>query len=71
MVRYYSILRYVGLGTYPLIDGYMVLNIKNYDKRKYIEKIGRMAWGYIEYSQELPELVAKNYGLVEEKLLDK
>lgn len=71
MVRYYSILRFVGLGTYPLTDGNMVVNIKNYDKRKYIEKIGRMAWGYIEYSQELPELVAKNYGLVEEKLLDK
>lgn len=71
MVRYYSILRPVGLGTYPLTDGNMVLNIVNYDERKYVEEIGRMAWGHIDYSQRLPELVAKGYDLVEEKLLDK
>ena len=71
MVRYYSILRPVGLGTYPLTDGNMVLNIVNYDKRKYIEEIGRMAWGHIEYSQELPVLVAKGYDLVRGSVLQK
>ena len=71
MVRYYSILRPVGLGTYPLTDGNMVLNIKNYDERKYIDEIRRMAWGHIDYSKELPELVAKGYDLVRESVLPK
>ena len=71
MVRYYSILRPVSLGTYPLTDGNMVLNIVNYDEKEYIEEIGRMAWGHIEYSQELPELVAKGYDLVRGSVLPK
>lgn len=50
MMRYYSILRPVGLGTYPR-EG--AEQIRNYDCRQYVQEIGREAWGYIDYSREL------------------
>ena len=41
---YYSTQRPIGPGTYPK-DG--IIEIVNYDSRKYIEEIGKPAWGHL------------------------
>lgn len=61
MTRYYSIMRPVGPGTFPK-EG--VVMIQNYDSRKYVEEIGREAWGCIDYARELDEKEAASYELV-------
>lgn len=64
MFKYYSILRPVGIGTYPK-DG--MEEFKNYDKRTYIASIGREAWGELLYSKRLDEKAMFSYDLVAEK----
>lgn len=49
MKRYYSTLRPVGPGTVP--RGFATF--RNYDQPKFIEEIGRKAWGYVEYEKPL------------------
>ena len=49
--RYYSIMRPIGIGTYP--TGARVTNIVNFHQRMYVPEIGREAWGYIEFSHTL------------------
>lgn len=63
MARYYSIIRPISVGTIPN-DG-KVMNIVNFDKRKYCPEIGREAWGYFEYDGVLRDYV--NYDLIEQK----
>lgn len=51
MFRYYSEQRPILLGGFPKsID---VERIENFDTKKFCEEIGREAWGYIEYREEL------------------
>ena len=64
MFKYYSILRPVGIGTYPK-DG--MTGFRNYDKRVYVESIDREAWGEIYYSKRLDEKAMFSYDLVAEK----
>lgn len=64
MFKYYSILRPVGIGTYPR-DG--MTGFRNYDKRVYVESIDREAWGEIYYSKRLDEKAMFSYDLVAEK----
>ena len=52
-MRYYSIYRPVGPGTYPRKDGRETIH--NFDKKTYCEEIGREAWGYIDYPDALTE----------------
>lgn len=59
--RYYSILRPVGIGTYPKGN---VVAIKNFDEPTYVEAIGRTAWGYIDYTEPISEDAAKAYEFV-------
>ena len=70
MNRYYSILRPVGIGTFPKPAGNEVKTIRNFDRREFVEEISREAWGYIEYEQELSERDAKNYDLISGKGVD-
>lgn len=49
MKKYYSILRPVGPGTAP--RGFV--SFENFPQRTYIEEIGREAWGYLIYNEEL------------------
>lgn len=65
-MRYYSTQRPVAPGSYPCKDS--VVEIHNFDNRTFCEKIGTEAWGYIEYSCELPEKEAAEYELVPEGL---
>lgn len=66
MNRYYSILRPVGIGTFPKPAGNEVKTIRNFDRREFRPEISREAWGYIEYEQELSERDAADYDLVKE-----
>lgn len=66
MKRYYSILRPVSIGTFPKKGA---VSIRNFDSRQYIESIGREAWGYVEYLDEvLTEKECSQYDLVEEDI---
>lgn len=62
-MRYYSIYRPVGLGTYPRKDGRETIH--NFDKKTYCEEIGREAWGYIDYPDALTEKMMSEYELMQ------
>lgn len=68
MVRYYSVMRPVGIGTYP--EG-KVIKFENYSEPTYCASIERTAWGYIDYEEELSEEMAKRYELVKKLPLPK
>lgn len=61
-MRYYSIMRPVMPGSYPKKAA--VQEIENFDEKTFCEEIGREAWGYIDYSEELTESEATDYELV-------
>ena len=60
--KYYSIMRPIGIGTYP--TGARVTNIVNFHERKYVPEIGREAWGYIEFSHTLSKQNQISYELL-------
>lgn len=62
--RYYSTLRPVAPGTFPKPQGNRVLEIKNFDSRKYVDEIKWEAWGFLEYEKPLSEKEARNYDLI-------
>ena len=57
---YYSLLRPVGIGTYPKEGMKYFLN---FDSRKYIPEIGREAWGILYYDRQLSEKEKADYDL--------
>jgi len=60
--RYYSIMRPIGIGTFP--PGAHVTNIVNFHQRMYVPEIGREAWGYIEFSHTLSKKYQMDYELL-------
>lgn len=62
--RYYSTQRPVSLGTFPMPQGNRIIEVKNFDSKRYVDSIETDAWGYIDYEQELTERDVKNYELV-------
>lgn len=60
--RYYSIMRPIGIGTYPA--GAHIINICNFGCRKYVDEIGREAWGYIDFAHTLSKQNQMNYELL-------
>lgn len=69
-MKYFSTQRLVAPGTFPIPEGNKVLEIVNFDERKYCQESGRDCWGYIEYEHPLTEKQAVEYELVREQLLD-
>lgn len=63
-MRYYSIHRPVGPGTFPRTAP--VKEIHNFDRRTYCPEINRHAWGWIEYEGTISLSAATNYDLVPE-----
>lgn len=63
---YYSTQRPIGPGTYPK-DG--IIEIVNYDSRKYIEEIGKPAWGHLIYDNSLSEQELQDYELCQKENL--
>ena len=65
-MRYYSTLRPISIGCFP--HGHEVTEICNFQKREFIEKIDREAWGFIEFADNLTEKEADQYDLIPEEL---
>lgn len=65
-MKYYSTLRPVTPGSYPMKD--KVKEIVNFDNKTYVEDIQQEAWGYIEYNEELDAATADSWELVPEGL---
>ena len=61
----YSIYRPIGPGCIPNTP--KPVNIENFDRREFVEDIGRPAWGYVEYEEPLDEKTAADYELVKPK----
>ena len=61
MFRYYSTMRPVMLGGFPKKE--LVEKIENFDTKTFCEEIGREAWGYIEYREQLTKEEADAYEL--------
>lgn len=51
--RYYSTQRPIMPGGYPKPKNNEVLEIENFDNKKFVEEVGCQAWGYIEYKKPL------------------
>jgi hypothetical protein len=64
MNRYYSTLRPVAPGTFPNPVDNPVVNIENFDTRSHVGKIGRDAWGYVEYEKPLTDEQIEAFDLV-------
>lgn len=62
-MKYYSTLRPITPGACPNKDGMQVVN---FEDRQYIEAIDREAWGYVEYTGDIPQEEAAAYELVPE-----
>lgn len=59
---YYSTQRPITPGSYPRER--VAIDLMNFDSRTFVEEIGREAWGWIEFLQELTDKEAENYELV-------
>lgn len=64
MNKYYSIRRPIGPGTCPQPAGNRILEITNFDRREFVQEIGRPAWGYLVYECPLEENDVYNYDLM-------
>ena len=58
--RAYSTQRPIDIGTYPLPESGR-FEIHNFDKRSYVPEIHRLAWGYIDYGEHVPETELERY----------
>lgn len=63
-MRYYSTLRPITPGSYPMKD--RAKEIVNFDDKQYVKDIEHDAWGYIEYDCELSTDMANSYDLLPE-----
>lgn len=62
-MRYYSTQRPVTPGSYP--SNYAAEIVVNFDQKTFCEEIGREAWGYIDFTQPLPEGEAQKWELTQ------
>lgn len=61
-MRYYSVNRPIGPGTYPADR--KPDSIINFDDKKYCQEIQGLGWGYMNYSEPLTDQQVKDYELV-------
>ena len=63
-MKYYSIHRPIGPGTFPKFPDNHVLEIYNFDYMENVSEIGRKAWGYIVYEKPIDKKSAMSYELM-------
>ena len=63
--RYYSLHRPVSIGTAPAAG---LVSFENFEGRRFVDEIGREAWGVLEYDRELTEDECFDYELFSAKL---
>lgn len=66
--RYYSTQRPIMPGGYPKPKNNEVLEIENFDNKKFVEEVGCQAWGYIEYKKPLGHFDVIDYELAAVKI---
>lgn len=64
MFRYYSTERPIVPGTYPKPIDNPAMLIHNFGNREYVGKIGRKAWGYVEYENPLTDKQTEAFELI-------
>lgn len=64
MYRYYCIMRPPMLGGLPFRR--CSLSFEAFDERRYIPEIDRMAWGWVEFTEELTPAEISDYELIRE-----
>ena len=64
----YSTQRPVMPGGYPKPQNNEVLEIENFDNKKFVEEVGCQAWGYVEYEKPLGHFDVVGYELVAVKI---
>lgn len=64
-MRVWSTHRPIGIGTYP--KEYGVIDMLNFDCRKWVPEIHNYAWGYIDYERDLPKSEQDHYDLRPER----
>lgn len=62
MYRYYCIMRPPMIGGVP--TGRTLIDACAFEERRYIPEIDRMAWGWIEYDEELTLQEVADYELI-------
>lgn len=53
-MRAYGIHRPLGPFTWPSEHRDKVVEIVNFDQRRYVDEVGRWAFGYIDFSEDVP-----------------
>lgn len=66
-MKYYSTQRPLMPGSFP--NKADVKDIQNFDMKIFCKEIGRDAWGYVEYEQELTKEEVEEYELIPEGVL--
>ena len=61
-MRVYSVNRPFDLFTYP--KQYSYSNRVDFKRRQYVDEIGREAWGYIDFDDDIPKDELERYELV-------
>lgn len=72
--KYLSTLRPVSIGTYPIPKDNRIVEIKNFGARISLSGVELPGWrvegwGWIEYEKRLPAELAKQYDLVEIRIM--
>jgi hypothetical protein len=67
MYKYFSTQRPISIGTFPKSTDNRVIAIENFNNRKYVDEIGREAWGLIKYEKPLSDKQINEYELVKAK----
>lgn len=64
MPKYYCIMRPPMIGGIPF--GHILQDARAFTERRYVPEIERMAWGWVEYEEELTPDEIADYELVRE-----
>ena len=59
--KYYSTLHYIEPGILPKRIANKIDHVENFNDYRYVDEIGRKAWGYIEFAEPISKLIIDNY----------
>lgn len=62
MPKYYCIMRPPMIGGIP--NSKLLTDAMAFDERRYVPEIDRMAWGWVEYKEELTPQEVADYELI-------
>ncbi len=65
-MRAYGYNRPLGMGTYPKgeMNCYTVIEVVNFDRKQWVEEVGRECFGFVSYMHDVPTEELERYELV-------